>query len=1325
MRSDQPAVNRMNNREADAVENRSLFSDYYLGSLITEHPQWGDTPDIESIYAEMNALYEAIRLNAEKLNEAQTEEDFIKPALELLGHAFEVQPSLQTSQGTKRPDYAFFASEAALNDAQPHVNTNALFKTAIAVGDAKVWSRDLDRKMTGRGNPFDNSNPSYQIDFYLRQTDKTWGILTNGRQWRLYNRQTSYRLDCFYQVDLSVILSGTKNLNAFRYFYCLFRRDAFLPDAEGRCFLDAVLAGSQQHTVGVSGDLKNRVYEALRLLIGGFLDHPRNAFDKTDPPLDEIHTNGLILLYRVLFILYAESRGLLPVENPDYAAHYSLAHLATEIHEKLDRGAPIIPTMTDYWARLRGLFALINDGWEDLIPQYNGGLFNPEQHPFLERHEFGNDVLAKVIDLLTRTKDGERITYRDLEVRHLGSIYEGLLEYQPRIAAEDMVIVSRKKKETIEPKAKHPNRDVAYPAATVYLLTDKGKRKSTGSYYTPDYIVRYIVENTLAPLCEGKSVDEILSLKILDPATGSGHFLVGVVDYLAEELVTHPQAPSISDDSDTEIAYWRRRVIESCVYGVDVNPMAVELAKLSLWLHTVAKGEPLSFLDHHIRCGNSLIGAQIRDLSHLPTLKQSRRKKVEEQTEFAMEFEFTQTVATAIGHYLLIEEMESRTADQIHAKEHELDIAQTMLRYHKGVANLWTSIYFGNDVSRSAYHQALNVLRSKKTVDLENLLCYRRAQKIAAEKRFFHWEIEFPEVFRDKYGREKDNPGFDAVVGNPPYVRSIRLKEVDLPVWSYYTTVYRTASAREFDIYLCFAEHGLEALKSDGRLGMILPNKWFTTRVGETIRSLLAAKQAVEQIVDFGHFQVFEGTTTYTCLLFLSGSPCDGIHVNVLQSVDGSVDPLPSIRGQWQTGEKSSEALDADSWTFALGPVAFLLEKLRGLSALSDIATVFSGVGTRADSVFFMQREGNRLYSRSLSRWVEIEDGAMRPALTGRDIDPYFYETENHLLFPYRLIADKAVLIPVEEMEAKYPLAWAYLNDATNREFLEQRDRGKYKNRSNWYCYSYPRNMHLQDLSKIVLPDVAGRAEFACDFEGRHIIDTAYAIRPKKEVEVSQLALTAILNSSLMTFFLKQTGTDLRGGYFRMKTAYLNPFPVPRINFITPDDERDRQLEKAVKLYEFCLSKGSTDCVLGFVKYHLSAEPERSDVVHDLLAFLAEQMIEMNKAKREEIRGFLRWLERAIEAEIDTLKNKTALQTYYNLGLSELIGVLKKNRRAIGVDPSGRDFQELLEREFTASHDKLTPLLARLQKTDELIEQVVYQLYGLTDEEIAVVEGKV
>ena len=131
-----------------------------------------------------------------------------------------------------------------------------------------------------------NQNPNYQIDFYIRNADKNWGILTNGRQWRLYHRQTSYRLDSFYEVDLAALLTQNQDLEIFRYFYCLFWRDAFIPDSSGASFLDLVLGESQQYTVAVSDDLKNRIYDALRLLIGGFLDFPRNGLDQANPPLE-------------------------------------------------------------------------------------------------------------------------------------------------------------------------------------------------------------------------------------------------------------------------------------------------------------------------------------------------------------------------------------------------------------------------------------------------------------------------------------------------------------------------------------------------------------------------------------------------------------------------------------------------------------------------------------------------------------------------------------------------------------------------------------------------------------------------------------------------------------------------------------------------------------------------------------------------------------------------------------------------------------------------------------------------------------------------------
>ena len=1241
----------------DAVKNQSLFSNYYLDSLIVEQPQWADTPDIESDYAAIKERFDTVAPSTEHLNEAQTERDFIQPVLEQLGHVFQVQLTIQTSQGVRVPDYAFFASTDALNAAQPYINTNQFFKTALAVGDAKKWSRNLDRKTQDGGDPFNNQNPNYQIDSYLRNANKDWGILTNGRQWRLYHRQTSYRLDSFYEVDLAALLSENRDLDAFRYFYCLFRRDAFTPDANGTSFLDHVLGESQRYTVGVSDDLKNRVYDALRWLIGGFLDFPHNPFDRANPPLGEIQSSCLILLYRLLFILYAESRDLLPLNNRYYAVQYSLNHLATDIHDKLDGSIAFAPGASLYWTRLRQLFTLINDGWEDHIPQYNGGLFNPQQHPFLERYGIDDDALAQVVERLTRTEKGERIAYRDLDVRHLGNIYEGLLEYQPQIAAEDLVIVSKRGGETVAPESS-PDQEVAYPEGEVYLLTDKGERKATGSYYTPDYIVRYIVENTLGPLCEGKTVDEILSLKILDPATGSGHFLVGVVDYLAEELITHPSAPHMTETAseETELAYWRRRVVESCVYGVDLNPMAVELAKLSLWLHTVAKGEPLSFLDHHIRCGNSLIGAKIDSLSHLPELKKSRRNTDESQTEeFSMTFDFTYAVANAIGHYLLIEEIESHTAEQIHAKELKLDTAQKMLRFHKGVANLWTSFFFGNTISRAEYHTALDALRDKKMAELEAMPPYCQAQEIAAKKRFFHWEMEFPEVFRDKFGREKNNPGFDAVIGNPPY--GANLDELD----KRFVKINLPAVDNVADSFVIFTERGLLGLAHQGRMGLIVPSGWLTARMYRSLREWLHSVCAIEYIVHLP-YDVFPDAYIDT-IIFISqkSSFVSGRVLIKRYGIRESAEELAS---------KTPDYDEVDSAIWQEDPHHRFLTLLSPL--VISIHNKVRQFGTKAE--MFLE------VARGMTPFSGAAEGS-QAARTG------FWGTVGR----YDLRAEKmeqVSMVGLTECPAD--------NFFVGERLIIRR------------IISRQHRIHATHVD----------TDFA--------INKSYLLAIGQDPSISLFYLLSLINSRLFSqIFIWFSEVAKRDDFPQLDIATVREFPVRRINFTTPADERDRQLEKAKTLYQFCLNKGSVDCVLGFVKHHLTADPERADLVHDLLAFLAEQMVEMNRAKGEEIRGFLHWLEREIGVEIDTLKNKTAIQSYFGLSLDGLLDILKKNRRSIAADPSSRSFQESLNREFTASLAKLNPLLTRIQGTDTLIDLVVYQLYGLTDEEIVVVEGEV
>ena len=621
-----------------------------------------------------------------------------------------------------------------------------------------------------------------------------------------------------------------------------------------------------------------------------------------------------------------------------------------------------------------------------------------------------------------------------------------------------------------------------------------------------------------------------------------------------------------------------------------------------------------------------------------------------------MEFPFTDTVATAIGHYLLIEETESRTADQIHAKEHQLDIAQQMLRFHKGVANLWTSVYFENDVSRSTYHQALNALRSRDSNTLENLLSYRRAQEIASERQFFHWEIEFPEVFRDKFGREKDNPGFDAVIGNPPY--GANLDELD----KRFVKINLPAVDNVADSFVIFTERGLLGLAHQGRMGLIVPSGWLTARMYRSLREWLHSVCAIEYIVHLP-YDVFPDAYIDT-IIFISqkSSFVSGQVLIKRYGIRESAEELAS---------KTPDYDEVDSAIWQEDPHHRFLTLLSPL--VISIHNKVRQFGTKAE--IFLE------VARGMTPFSGAAEGS-QATRTG------FWGTVGR----YDLRAEKmehVSMVGLTECPAD--------NFFVGERLIIRR------------IISRQHRIHATHVD----------TDFA--------INKSYLLAIGQDPSISLFYLLSLINSRLFSqIFIWFSEVAKRDDFPQLDIATVREFPVRRINFTTPADERDRQLEKAKTLYQFCLNKGSVDCVLGFVKGHLTADPERADLVHDLLAFLAEQMVEMNRAKGEEIRGFLHWLEHEIEVEIDTLRNKTAIQGYFDLTFEELLGILKRNHRSIPVDLSSRGFQESLEREFTDSLAKLNPLLTRIQGTDALIDQVVvYQLYGLTDEEIAVVKGDV
>ncbi|MBA2363210.1 MAG: hypothetical protein H0V86_06755, partial [Chloroflexia bacterium] len=365
--------------------NRQLFSDYYLDSTLPGRA------DFRSLAAEARPVLEAVRRVLDGYApggaEADAEHRVVRPVLDLLGHAhaYEVQPSLETREGTKKPDYVFYRDRATLDAHKGRKLTDAaLQQGAFAVGEAEAWNRPLSRSITSaRADKFTNANPSFQIYFYIEQSGLEWGILTNGKLWRLYHRHTAHKLDRYYEVDLEE-LAQSGDAERFRYFYAFFRRAAFEPHPLG---LSALLAESEQFARGVGESLKVQVYQALRHLAQGFLDYEPNGLRAEPVTLAEVYEASLIVLYRLLFVLYAESRELLPVwANDDYRHGYSLQSLKQEIA----RGRRLLPTSAKRWHDLRALWGVIDRGSSELgVPTFNGGLFDPEKHPFLERYAVG------------------------------------------------------------------------------------------------------------------------------------------------------------------------------------------------------------------------------------------------------------------------------------------------------------------------------------------------------------------------------------------------------------------------------------------------------------------------------------------------------------------------------------------------------------------------------------------------------------------------------------------------------------------------------------------------------------------------------------------------------------------------------------------------------------------------------------------------------------------------------------------------------------------------------------------------------------------------
>ena len=1372
-----PITTDLLNLGISSHNNHYLFSDHFLNHMLKKEKTWepywkGIAAPAQEFLTAVTALYRTEQTALPSYSESQLEDNWFKKIFALLGHSTEGQAKVGKLQGVgvRYPDFAFFADEASRQTAAPHqADSKLYFQHATAVGEVKKWDVPLGKKVKGGEGSFDDNNPSFQIDYYVRATELAWGVLSNGRLWRLVHRDTSYKLDVYFEIDLVKAIEE-QNKAAVMFFLLFFGRDSFVPKANGRTFLDEALQASRDYAQKLEADLRDNAYKALEHLIQGFIEPSGNKLTADDLPA--IYTNSLYLLYRIIFLLYGESRELLPLKNQHYQK-YSLTVLAREIAKELDEQRSFLTQSSQYWEQLKHLFTIMSGENEALnremdVPRYNGGLFNPQLHPFLERYVVGDKFLVAAIDVLARRDSAdpkainprETVDYRDLGVRQIGSIYEGLLEYQPRRAAEELVAVRKGNVEqwvpsTAKPKGSKPLE--TRRAGDIYLVTDKGERKATGSYYTPDYIVKYIVEQTLGPLVEeararvkgtGKGAshaqtlaEEILRLRVLDPAMGSGHFLVESADYLARAIATDAfvQAGEGETLADDDVVFWRRQVVERCIYGVDKNRMAVELAKLSLWLVTVAQDKPLSFLDHHLRHGDSLVGARLADLGRLP-IATAKNTPAPAQEQLFDEATLTRDLHLAVGGMHTIGRMLSDDIEDIHAKEEIFaELRQTHMSKWRRVADLWVSHFFGNGMTQEAWPLLVDYIQrgGETSHDVRLLLPHLEHPAVQAND-FFHWELEFPEVFFDEYGRALgEKAGFDAVIGNPPYVKlQTIIAQQNSALTDFFQHTYVAASLN-YDLYVLFTELGTRLCHQVGQLGYILPSKFFHADFGRGLRQVLSAKRRVRRIVDFGAQQIFEGATTYTCLLFINGQTSRLFDYHVPTNHRDLVSSKVNVY------KIPMDILTPEPWQLEQPAHLALIQKLTSQTrVLGDVMQkMFVGMQTSDDAVYFVENLGEialglqQIRSKADGQIYPIEQSLLKPLFGGRDIARYdLPRTQKLALFPYIIQNNQAILIDHETFEREFPHGWHYLKQFESR--LRQREKGAF-NHEHWYRYGRTQNLTEFEQTKIMVPDIAYGSQFVLDHTHHYHTTTIYSLIKQANTAETYAYFLALLNSKISWFFVSNTGSVLRGGYYRFKTAYLLPLPIPAIVFETTGSERDAALQQAVAYYE---SKRFTG-LLSWAEAELAQN--RNDTIHDLLAYLAEQMIAMNEQKQAQTEAF--WLD--MEGVTDE-KTLAAIRTKgkWEEAVHEKVAAARPyvrptSRSTITLDQtlawneeSFKGVAKMLVKNipnfsqwvqtYRAHHGHIAPLAQRLQATDALIDQIVYRLYGLTAEEIALVEGE-
>jgi type I restriction-modification system DNA methylase subunit len=842
-------------------------------------------------------------------------------------------------------------------------------------------------------------NPAFQLRRYAWSAKLPLSILTDFEEFAVYDCSAKPQKTDKASMGRTLYLNYTDYVNRWDELVSIFSREAVLKGSFDK-YADSTKA--KRGTADVDSAFLKEIENWRDLLA-------RNIALR-NPKLTQRELNFAVqvTIDRIIFLRICEDRGIEEYGNL----------------MKLLNGVNI-------YARLQQLFIKADD-------RYNSGLFHFK-------------------DEKSRSETPDNLTPNlTIDDRVLKEIFKGL--YYPESPYEFSVLPADILGQVYE---QFLGKVIRLTAGGMAKVEEKPEvKKAGGVYYTPTYIVDYIVKNTVGKLLEGKNPNQVSKLKILDPACGSGSFLIGAYQYLIDwhrdfyaNDKTAKHAKHIYQSKSGE---WRlttaekKRILLNNIYGVDIDSQAVEVTKLSLLLK-VLEGESeeslnaqfrlfheraLPDLSDNIKCGNSLIGPDFYDNQQFSLFDDEERYRI-------------------------------------------------------------------------------NV---------------------------FDWESEFSEIMK--------SGGFDTVIGNPPYIRIQALKEWAPKEVEFYKTKYISASKGNYDIYVVFVEKGLSLLNSKGRLGFILPHKFFHADYGEPLRNLITEGQHLFDVIHFGNQQVFNGATTYTCLLFLGKNQSKEVMFSAISNIS-----------EWLQKDKESKKLfpatelTAKNWFFLEENEAGLFKKLAASPHTLNrrVEKIYQGLATSSDKVYVLDIVTKNdkyftLFSHSLNQEVQIETYLLHPLLKGSEIARYKESVYKYVvLFPYSLKWGKAIPLSEKELQG-YPLAFEYLK--RNKALLINRSKVDFK---NWWLFPYPKNLALYETPKILSQVLSTRGNFTLDENGKFYFlggGTAggNALTVKNN-DLSKLKfILGILNSQLTTIYVHHTGSSFRGNFFAFGKSSLKNMPIPEYN---------------------------------------------------------------------------------------------------------------------------------------------------------------------------------